>query len=108
MVRLAETIGSISSRPEHISPDQGYKGHDYKRPVEVHIAKRKRERTPRWMRRRTAIDLAISHLQHDHRLKVVLGDRLNVILSSSRDEFPQAAALGRGPFSSYFTQPAKQ
>ncbi len=108
---LSETIEQvkrIASSPEHVFTDQGYRGHDYKGPIKVHVAKKRRGRTPkslwRWMKRRAAIEPAIGHLKHEHRLsrnrlKGILGDCLNVIFSAAEMNFHKllrwAAALLR-------------
>jgi len=70
--RTLEQVERIAFSPEHAFTDQGFRGHDYQGPVQVHVAKKRRGRTAlslsRWMMRRAAIEPAISHLKHEHRL----------------------------------------
>jgi IS5 family transposase len=89
-------IERITHTPEHAFVDQGYRGHDYEGPVDVHVDKRRRGSTAKslwkWMKRRAAIEPAIGHLKQEHRLdrnrlKGVEGDRINAILSAAGMNF---------------------
>jgi IS5 family transposase len=91
-----EQIERIARRPQQVFVDMGYRGHDYSGPVEVHVDKRRRGRTAkslwRWMKRRAAVEPGIGHLKKEHRLdrnrlKGVLGDCLNAILSAAGMNF---------------------
>jgi len=106
--KAIEQIERIAQRPEHIFTDQGYRGHDYNGDIQIHVDKRRRGRTAKslwkWMKRRAAIEPGISHLKHHHRmdrnrLKGILGDCLNAILSAAGMNFHKllrwAAALLR-------------
>ena len=86
-----------STRPEHVYVDQGYRGHNYtEKGIKVHVDKSRRGRIARslwrWMKRRAAIEPGIGHLKHEHRmdknrLKGVLGDCMNAILSAAGMNF---------------------
>ena len=76
--------------PEHVVIDQGYKGHDYSGPAQVHIVKKLSKSIEKsirnMMKRRAAIEPVIGHLKSDHRmernyLRGVEGDRNNAILA---------------------------
>jgi len=106
--RTLEQVERIAFSPEHTFTNQGFRGHDYQGPVQVYVAKKRRGRTAlslwKWMRRKVAIEPAISHLKHEHRLnrnriKGMLGDCLNTIFSAAGMNFRKllrwAAALLR-------------
>lgn len=92
-----EQISRLSPRqPDYVFVDRGYRGHDYKGDIEVHVDKVRRGRTKkslwRWMKRRAAIEPSIGHLKTEHRmdrsrLKGQLGDQLNAILSAAGMNF---------------------
>ena len=96
---LSETLAQVerlSRSPEHVYVDQGYRGHDYDGESLVHVDKRRRGRTARsvwrWMKRRAAIEPGIGHLKQEHRmdrnrLKGVVGDRTNALLSAAGMNF---------------------
>lgn len=96
---LAEALAQverIAHRPAHVFVDMGYRGHDYRGEVTVHVDKRRRGKTPkslwRWMKRRAAVEPGIGHLKSEHRmdksrLKGVAGDRINAILSAAGMNF---------------------
>jgi IS5 family transposase len=76
--------------PEDVVIDQGYKGHDYSGPAQVHIVKKLSKSITKSIRnmlkRRAAIEPVIGHLKSDHRmdrnyLRGVEGDRNNAILA---------------------------
>ena len=90
-------VGSmIGDKVSEAHVDMGYRRHDYQGPVAVHIDKRQRGRTPlalwRWMKRRAAIEPAIGHMKHEHRLernrlKGVAGNAINAVLAAAAMNF---------------------
>lgn len=89
-------VERIARLPEQVFVDRGYRGHDYKGNIEVHVDKVRRGKTAkslwRWMKRRAAIEPGIGHLKREHRmdrnrLKGEEGDRLNAILSAAGMNF---------------------
>jgi len=89
-------VERIVRLPEQAFVDQGYRGHGYTGSVHVHVDKHRRGRTARslwrWMKRRAAIEPGIGHLKREHgmdrnRLKGILGDRINAILSAAGMNF---------------------
>ena len=70
--------------------DRGYKGHDYRGPAQVLIAKAKRKQEPalrRWYRKRNGIEAMISHMKNDgwlgrNYLQGVMGNRVNALLAA--------------------------
>ena len=89
-------VNRISKKPFHAFVDRGYRGHDYKGDIEVHIDKVRRGRTARslwrWMKRRAAVEPGIGHLKREHRmdrnrLKGTEGDKINAILSAAGMNF---------------------
>lgn len=89
-------VERIYGLPEHVFVDQGYRGHGWTGNSTIHVDKRQRGKTAqsiwRWMKRRAAIEPGIGHLKQEHRLernrlKGVLGDKLNVILSATGMNF---------------------
>jgi IS5 family transposase len=91
-----QQVERIAQRPELAFVDMGYRGHGYAGDVAVHVDKRRRGRTAkslwRWMKRRAAVEPGIGHLKREHRmdrnrLKGVLGDRINAILSAAGMNF---------------------
>ena len=96
---LADTLAQVervSGMPEHVYVDQGYRGHGWSGDGTIHVDKRRRGKTARsvwrWMKRRAAIEPGIGHLKQEHRLdrnrlKDVLGDQINAILSAAGMNF---------------------
>ena len=92
---LSKTLAQverIAQKPNRAFVDRGYRGHDYKGDIEVHVDKIRRGRTSkslwRWMKRRAAVEPSIGHLKQEHRmdrnrLKGKEGDRINAILSAA-------------------------
>lgn len=94
--KVLEQVSDLVKLPEHVFVDRGYRGHGYEGPVNVHVDKVRRGRTPkslwRWMKRRAAVEPSIGHLKQEHRmdrnrLKGVEGDRINAILSAAGMNF---------------------
>jgi transposase, IS5 family len=76
--------------------DMGYRGHDYKGQITVHVDKRTRGCISRslWrrMKRRAAVEPSIGHLKAEHRLernllKGVTGNAINAILAAAAMNF---------------------
>ena len=96
---LADTLAQverIARLPEHVYVDQGYRGHGYSGGSTIHVDKRRRGKTARsvwrWMKRRAAVEPGIGHLKQEHRLdrnrlKGVLGDQTNAVLSAAGMNF---------------------
>lgn len=96
---LKEAIDQVTRlvrSPEHIFVDRGYRGHDYSGKAVVHVDKVRRGRTSKslwkWMKRRAAVEPSIGHLKQEHRmdrnrLKGVIGDKINAILSAAGMNF---------------------
>lgn len=91
-----EQVARLSRLPEHVYVDQGYRGHGYSGDSTVYVDKRRRGKTAksvwRWMKRRAAVEPGIGHLKQEHRLdrnrlKGVLGDQMNAILSAAGMNF---------------------
>ena len=91
-----EQVERITTMPEHVFVDMGYRGHNYEGECEVHVDKRRRGNTARslwrWMKRRAAIEPGIGHLKREHRmdrcrLKGIEGDQFNAILSAAGMNF---------------------
>lgn len=89
-------IERLVKKPEHVFVDRGYRGHDYKGDIEVHVDKVRRGKTAkslwRWMKRRAAVEPGIGHLKREHRmdrnrLQGIEGDRVNAILSAAGMNF---------------------
>ena len=89
-------VGRICRKPELVFVDRGYRGHDYRGDIEIHVDKQRRGRTAkslwRWMKRRAAIEPGIGHLKQEHRmdrnrLKGKAGDRFNAIMSAAGMNF---------------------
>jgi IS5 family transposase len=89
-------IERITRCLEHVFVDMGYWGHGYTGDTNVHVDKRRRERTAkslwRWMKRRAAVEPGIGHLKQEHRmdrcrLKGTLDDCLNAIFSAAGMNF---------------------
>ena len=89
-------VRRISRRPQEVFVDRGYRGHDYSGDATVHVDKQRRGRTSRslwrWMKRRSAIEPSIGHLKQEHRmdrnrLKGIIGDQINAILSAAGMNF---------------------
>jgi len=86
----------VSSLPQQVFVDRGYRGHGYEGKVEVHVDKERRGKTAkslwRWMKRRAAVEPSIGHLKQEHRmdrnrLKGVSGDLVNAIMSAAGMNF---------------------
>jgi IS5 family transposase len=91
-----EQVERIAKKPEDSFVDMGYRGHDYKGAIAVHVDKRIKGRTAkslwRWMKRRVAIEPSIDHLKREYRmdrnrLRGEDGDRFNAILSAAGMNF---------------------
>ncbi|WP_043582089.1 IS5-like element ISOpb2 family transposase [Geminisphaera colitermitum] len=88
--------------PKTAHVDMGYRGHNYEGPVEVIVDKRRRGKIPkrvwRWMKRRAAIEPTIGHLKNEHRmernkLRGLIGDKVNAILSAAAMNFGKLLAF---------------
>ena len=91
-----EQISKLAQTPEYVFVDRGYRGHGYTGESTVHVDKQRRGRTPeslwRWMKRRAAVEPSIGHLKQEHRmdrnrLKGVIGDQINAVLSAAGMNF---------------------
>jgi transposase, IS5 family len=91
-----EQVSKLAKSPEHVFVDRGYRGHDYSGEIAVHVDKQRRGRTSKslwkWMKRRSAVEPSIGHLKQEHRmdrnrLKGVVGDQINAILSAAGMNF---------------------
>ncbi len=89
-------LEKIAKLPEHVFVDRGYRGFSYEGPIQIHVDKQRRGRTPkslwRWMKRRAAVEPSIGHLKQEHRmdrnrLKGVVGDQINAVLSAAGMNF---------------------
>lgn len=94
--RTLEQVTKMARSPEHVFVDRGYRGHDFSGKSAVHVDKQRRGRTSkslwRWMKRRSAVEPSIGHLKQEHRmdrnrLKGVIGDQINAILSAAGMNF---------------------
>jgi transposase, IS5 family len=60
-------VNRIAKEPLQVFVDRGYRGHDYRGTVEVHVDKPRRGETARslwrWMKRRAAVEPGIGHLK---------------------------------------------
>ncbi len=102
--KTIEQVTKLAQRPEHVFVDRGYKGHGYNGETIVHIDKLRRGNTPKiiWklMKRRAAVEPAIGHLKQEHRmdrnrLKGIIGDKINAILSAAGMNFKKLMKLIR-------------
>src|SRR5690625_2860897 len=109
---LASTIEQFERltdrTPNEVFVDMGYRKHDYIGTSLVHVDKRRRGSIPRhtwrWMKHRAAIEPTLGHMKDNkrldrNRLKGVLGDRINVILSAAGMNFQKimkALTQGKG------------
>src|SRR5690625_2773909 len=97
---LASTIEQLErlteTTPNEVFVDMGYRKHDYTGTSLIHVDRRRRGNIPRntwrWMKRRAAIEPTLGHLKDNKRLdrkrlKGVLGDKINVILSAAGMNF---------------------
>jgi len=96
---LSDTLSQVkrvAKEPLRVFVDRGYRGHDYKGDIEVHVDKVRRGGTARslwrWMKRRAAVEPGIGHLKREHRmdrnrLKKTEGDKINAILSAAGMNF---------------------
>lgn len=94
--KTLDQVKRMTQTPEYVFVDRGYRGHDYKGDISVHVDKVRRGRTVkslwRWMKRRAAVEPSIGHLKQEHRmdknrLKGDEGDRINAILSAAGMNF---------------------
>lgn len=94
--QLLSNLGDQAPKPRHIFTDQGYRGHDYRGDITVHVDKKRRGNTAKslwkWMKRRSAIEPGIGHLKAEHRmernrLRGPQGDRNNALLSAAGMNF---------------------
>jgi len=94
MKQVDNLLGSKKVKEVHV--DMGYRKHDYKGSVTVHVDKRKRGRTPqslwRRMKHRAAVEPSIGHLKAEHRLernrlKGVAGNAVNAVLAAAAMNF---------------------
>ena len=94
--------------PKRAHVDMGYRGHDYEGAVEVIVDKRRRGKTSKrlwkWMKRRAAIEPTIGHLKSDHRLernklRGLIGDKVNALLSAAAMNFRKLLAFFLAIFS---------
>jgi len=101
---LAATLAQVERLgrvPEQAFVDQGYRGHDYAGPVQVHVDRKRRgaiaRRLWRWMKRRAAVEPAIGHLKQEHRMDRCRlwgpqGDAFNAILGAAGMNFRKLLA----------------
>lgn len=94
-------VERLGRAPQQAFVDQGYRGHDYEGPVQVHVDRRRRGRLAvrlwRWMKRRAAIEPGIGHLKAEHRMDRcrlwgTAGDEFNAILSAAGMNFRKLLA----------------
>jgi IS5 family transposase len=94
--KTLEQVSRFVKSPEQVFVDRGYRGHDYSGEIAVHVDKQRRGRTSKslwkWMKRRSAVEPSIGHLKQEHRmdrnrLKGVIGDQINAILSAAGMNF---------------------
>ena len=95
-VQMKQVKSMIGERVGEVHVDMGYRGHDYTGRATVHVDKRRRGRTPRWlwrwMKRRAAVEPSIGHLKAEHRLernrlRGTYGDAINAVLSAAAMNF---------------------
>ncbi len=105
--RTIDQVARLAQSPEHVFVDRGYRGHGFSGESAVHVDKQRRGRTPnslwRWMKRRAAVEPSIGHLKQEHRmdrnrLKGVIGDRINAILSAAGMNFKKLMKFIEGLF----------
>jgi IS5 family transposase len=95
----------VGERVSEVHVDMGYRGHGHAGPEAVYVDKKRRGRTPKrlWkrMKRRAAVEPTIGHLKAEHRLernrlKGVVGNALNALLSAASMNFGKllAAVVG--------------
>lgn len=91
-----DQVARLSGLPAHVYVDQGYRGHGWSGDSTIYVDKRRRGKTAKsvwkWMKRRAAVEPGIGHLKQEHRLdrnrlKGVLGDQMNAILSAAGMNF---------------------
>jgi transposase, IS5 family len=94
--KTLDQVRKLVKSPEHVFVDRGYRGHDYSGETAVQVDKQRRGRTSKslwkWMKRRSAVEPSIGHLKQEHRmdrnrLKGVVGDQINAILSAAGMNF---------------------
>ena len=95
-------IERMTSPPDHVFVDMGYRGHGYIGDINVHVDKRRKGRTVKslwhWMKRRAAVEYGIGHLKQEHRMdhprfKRTVGDCLNALFSASEMNFKKLLRL---------------
>lgn len=88
--------GSVSELIKNVYTDRGYRGANLSGDTKLHIDTNKKSNTPRsiwrWMKRRARIEPTIGHMKSEYRLsrnrlKGVLGDSINAILSAAAYNF---------------------
>jgi IS5 family transposase len=101
---LAATLAQVERlgrAPQQAFVDQGYRGHDYTGPIQVHVDRKRRgglaRRLWRWMKRRAAIEPGIGHLKQEHRMDRCRlwgpeGDAFNAILAAAGMNFRKLLA----------------
>jgi transposase, IS5 family len=96
VTQIKQVKALIGDRVKEIHVDMGYRGHDYKGEITVHVDKRTRGKISRslWrkMKRRAAVEPSIGHLKAEHRLernrlKGITGDAINALLSAAAMNF---------------------
>jgi len=95
--KILEQAQKMSPKPiRQAFVDLGYRGHDYRREIDVHICQRRRDKIAaslwKWMKRRRAVEPVIGHLKQEHKmgrnlLKGATGYRINDLLSVSGMNF---------------------
>ena len=94
--QLVQVNRIVGEKVKEAYVDMGYKGHGHEGPETVYVDKKRRGATPKrlWkrMKRRAAVEPTIGHLKSEHRLernrlKGVLGNALNALLSAAAMNF---------------------
>lgn len=94
--QMSQVESLVGGQVSQAYVDMGYRGHDYRGAVAVHVDQRRRGRTPptlwRWMKRRAAVEPSIGHLKSEHRLernrlKGAAGNAINAILAAAAMNF---------------------
>lgn len=93
-MKQVEQLLGRKIREAHV--DMGYRGHNYTGDAAIHVDKRRCGRIPKslWrrMKRRAAVEPSIGHRKNEHRLdrnrlKGVVGDAVNAVLSAAAMNF---------------------
>jgi len=94
--QLVQVNRIVGEKVKEAYVDMGYKGHGHDGPETVYVDKKRRGLTPKrlWkrMKRRAAVEPTIGHLKSEHRLernrlKGVIGNALNALLSAAAMNF---------------------